>query len=207
MSSGQRGGSAATGPVSVYRSIPLNTVVAAVRLDFNVLWEAFRSNASPADRELLVAGVEKIRAAIERYSIEVQTGYLEEASRLVDRRLSERARLMTAILNNSSPAEEDLHNLALAIDADPDSNFAVVAATVQGDHELRKAAGRLTATGHTAYIHSSGGHFSLLVSDWKREDTQPLRKLLFPSTCRVAPVIHRFSGLSEHAGLPWRSLN
>jgi hypothetical protein len=53
---------------------------------------------------------------------------------------------MTAILNSDSPAEEDLHNLALAIEADPDSNFVVVAATVQGDHELRKAAGRLTAT-------------------------------------------------------------
>nr|WP_173160771.1 hypothetical protein [Arthrobacter sp. 68b] len=73
---------------------------------------------------------------------------------------------MTAILNSDSPAEEDLHNLALAIDADLDSNFVVVAATVQGDHELRKAAGRLAATDHPAYIHSTG-HFSLLVSDWK----------------------------------------
>jgi hypothetical protein len=71
--------------------IPLNNLLAAVRLDFKVLWEAFRSNASPADRELLVAGVEKIWTAIDRYSIEVQTGYLEEASRLVNRRLSERA--------------------------------------------------------------------------------------------------------------------
>jgi hypothetical protein len=176
--------------------IPLNNLLTAVRLDFKVFWEVLRSYAGPADRELLVAGVEKIWAAIERYSIEVQTGYLEEASRLDDRRLSERARLMTAILNSDSPAEEDLHDLAQAIEVDPDSNFVVVAATVQGDHELRIAADRLTASGHTAYTHSTGP-FSLLISDWKGEDTQPLRKLLARSACGVAPVIHGFSGLAR----------
>lgn len=60
--------------------IPLNDLLAAVRLDFKVLWEVFRSYAGPADRELLVAGVEKIWAAIERYSIEVQTGYIDRKS-------------------------------------------------------------------------------------------------------------------------------
>lgn len=174
--------------------IPLNNLLTAVRLDFKVFWEVFRSYAGPADRELLVTGVEKIWAAVERYSIEVQTGYLEEASRLDDRRLSERARLMTAILNSDSPAEEDLHHLAQAIEVDPNSNFVVVAATVQGDQELRIAADSLTASGHTAYIHSTG-HFSLLISDWKGEDTRPLRQLVAHSSCGIAPVIHEFSGL------------
>jgi hypothetical protein len=174
--------------------IPLNDLLAAVRLDFKVLWEVFRSYAGPADRELLVAGVEKIWAAIERYSIEVQNGYIEESSRMADKRLSERARLMTAILNSDVPAEEDLQSLASALGVDPAGNFIVVATTVQGDHDLRKAADRLTASGHIAHTHSTG-HYSLLVSDWKGEDTQPIRKLLSGSVCGLAPVIHGFSGL------------
>jgi hypothetical protein len=50
--------------------IPLNNLLTAVRLGFKVFWEVFRSYAGPDDRELLVTGVEKIWAAIERYSIE-----------------------------------------------------------------------------------------------------------------------------------------
>jgi hypothetical protein len=176
--------------------IPLNDLLAAVRLDFKVLWEVFRSYAGPADRELLVAGVEKIWAAIERYSIEVQNGYIEESSRMADKRLSERARLMTAILNSDVPAEEDLQSLASALGVDPAGNFIVVATTVQGDHDLRKAADRLTASGHIAHTHSTG-HYSLLVSDWKGEDTQPIRKLLSGSVCGLAPVIHGFSNLAR----------
>jgi hypothetical protein len=176
--------------------IPLNDLLAAVRLDFKVLWEVFRSYAGPADRELLVAGVEKIWAAIERYSIEVQTGYIEESSRMADKRLSERARLMTAILNSDVPAEEDLQSLASALGVDTAGNFIVVATTVQGDRDLRKAADRLTASGHIAHTHSTG-HYSLLVSDWKGEDTQPIRKLLSGSVCGLAPVIHGFSGLAR----------
>jgi hypothetical protein len=176
--------------------IPLNDLLAAVRLDFKVLWEVFRSYAGPADRELLVAGVEKIWAAIERYSIEVQNGYIEESSRMADKRLSERARLMTAILNSDVPAEEDLQSLASALGVDPAGNFIVVATTVQGDHDLRKAADRLTASGHIAHTHSTG-HYSLLVSDWKGEDTQPIRKLLSGSVCGLAPVIHGFSSLAR----------
>jgi hypothetical protein len=176
--------------------IPLNDLLAAVRLDFKVLWEVFRSYAGPADRELLVAGVEKIWAAIERYSIEVQTGYIEESSRMADKRLSERARLMTAILNSDVPAEEDLQSLASALGVDAAGNFIVVATTVQGDRDLRKAADRLTASGHIAHTHSTG-HYSLLVSDWKGEDTQPIRKLLSGSVCGLAPVIHGFSDLAR----------
>ncbi|WP_217376166.1 PucR family transcriptional regulator [Paenarthrobacter ureafaciens] len=176
--------------------IPLNDLLAAVRLDFKVLWEVFRSYAGPADRELLVAGVEKIWAAIERYSIEVQNGYLEESSQMADKRLSERARLMTAILNNDVPAEEDLQSLASALGVDAAGNFIVVATAVQGDRDLRKAGDRLTASGHMAHIHSTG-HYSLLVSDWKGEDTQPIRKLLSGSVCGLAPVIRGFSGLAR----------
>lgn len=176
--------------------IPLNDLLAAVRLDFKVLWEAFRSYAGPADRELLVAGVEKIWAAIERYSCEVQNGYIEESSLMADKRLSERARLMTAILNSDVPTEEDLQSLASALGVDAAGNFVVVATTVQGDRDLRKAADRLTASGHVAHTHSTG-HYSLLVSDWKGEDTQPIRKLLSGSVCGLAPVIHGFSGLAR----------
>jgi hypothetical protein len=139
--------------------IPLNDLLAAVRLDFKVLWEVFRSYAGPADRELLVAGVEKIWAAIERYSIEVQNGYIEESSRMADKRLSGRARLMTAILNSDVPAEEDLQSLASALGVDPAGHFILLATTVQGDHDLRKAADRLTASGHIAHTHSTG-HYS-----------------------------------------------
>lgn len=176
--------------------IPLNDLLAAVRLDFKVLWEVFRSYACPADRELLVAGVEKIWGAIERYSIEVQNGYIEESSRMADKRLSERARLMTAILNSDVPAEEDLQSLATALGVDPDGNFVVVASTVQGDHDLRKAADRLIMSDHIAHTHSTG-HYSLLVSDWKGEDTQPIRKLLSRSVCGLAPVVHGISGLAR----------
>jgi hypothetical protein len=176
--------------------IPLNYVLAAVRIDFQVLWSTFRSNARPADRELLVAGVEKIWAAVERYADEVQTGYLEESFQMADKRLSERARLMTAILNSEVPTVEDLDNLGRALEVDPDGNFVVAATVTQRDHELRKIASRLTASGYSTHIHSTGP-YSLLISNWKGEDLQPLRKLLSESTCGVGPLIHGLSGLAR----------
>jgi hypothetical protein len=176
--------------------IPLNDLLTAVRLDFQVLWAAFRFYAGPEDRELLVAGVEKIWAAVERYSTEVQSGYLEEASRMADKRHSERARLMTAILNSEVPDTEELHNLGRALGVDVESYFVVVATRVQHDNELNKVAGHLRASSHTVHIHSTGDH-SLLISNWKGEDLQPLRRLLSASICGVAPVIQGLSGLAR----------
>ncbi|MEV5303254.1 PucR family transcriptional regulator [Amycolatopsis methanolica] len=175
--------------------VPLSDLLTAVRLDFHVLWASIRRHAEASDQALLIDGVETIWGVVEGYSSDVQIGYLEELSRMTDKRLSDRSRLLTAVIERGERSTEVIQELGEALEVPIDGQFVAVATEIARDHELRQVATQLVASGNKACIYVGEQH-SLLVTDWRSEDTDPLRKLLKHTSAAIGPVV---GGLAELA--------
>ncbi|WP_037065541.1 helix-turn-helix domain-containing protein, partial [Pseudonocardia acaciae] len=180
--------------------VPLNDLLTAVRLDFTVLWAALRELSEPDDDGLLVAHVQDVWNAVERYTARIQLSYQTEAALLARERLGERTMLLAALLSDDDPAPDDVARVAVALDVDPTADLLVAAATAEAGNLLRRAADRLAAGGRMVHVQSAGRH-NLLLARWDGGTGAPVRAALAGVPCGVGPLAHGLAAVPRGARL------
>ncbi|MGE2866428.1 hypothetical protein ACQGFJ_01400 [Rhodococcus sp. 3.70] len=63
--------------------IPITSLMTAIRLDYNVLWEALTSASSPRDAELLVRHTWIVLRTVDEYAAQTQGAYMAERERML----------------------------------------------------------------------------------------------------------------------------
>lgn len=108
--------------------IPLGSLLAAVRLDFRVVWQSLLRRAEPAEHEALLTGAHRVWEAVEAHAIGVMTAYQEAVLELARSEGDERRRWFTRLLETDGKHTDVLANAALVLGLHTDARFVVVAA-------------------------------------------------------------------------------
>lgn len=169
--------------------VPLGDLLAAVHLDSQVLWNSLRRYSRPDEQDLLIAAVEVVWAAVEDYSSSVQHGYAEEVARVNALSLTERTRLIAAMISSPGQTDEDARNLAEALGVETDARLGVVASERAYETEIRRVAQACAASRQVAHVHPHGD-LNLLIVEHRGGDLTPLRGMLGRTPSVVAPITH-----------------
>lgn len=169
------------------RGVPLEDLLTAVRLDFQVLWHALRSLSGPDDAGLLVAHTERVWTVVEQYISTIQVSYLDESAIMARERRRERSALVGSLLATTRPEPNQVNRVALALDVEPEASFLVAASTSHSDRTLRAAADQLAAAGRALHVQDAGQH-TILIARWHGNPGGLATSVLQGARCGVAPV-------------------
>ena len=168
----------------VHDGVPLEELLAAVRMDFVVLWNGLMARVPPADLAALISGAVRVWDAVELHTVHVHTGYLDEVAVLARARERERALLVGRLLSSDGTDPHLVAQVATALRVDAAAPLLVVVSLADSERALSEAAAR-SARG-TAHVQHHNGRAVLLTDPG--ENGMPA--WLHPVPCAVAPVAH-----------------
>lgn len=107
--------------------IPLDTLVTAIRLDFNILWSALSNPKYGLPPEIQVVHGQRVWEAVEIYTAQVHMHYSESlrAQDLLDRETV--LRNLALLFGESAPGQADLARIAGTLRVEENANFRLVA--------------------------------------------------------------------------------
>ena len=97
------------------QGIPLESLLAAIRLDFSVLWEGLSSPAVGLSAEHLVRRADLVWGAVDAYAARVQTSYLQEQSDLERADADLQHQYLSQLFGGPEPSATDLSRIAGAL--------------------------------------------------------------------------------------------
>lgn len=178
--------------------IPLESLVGAIRLDFSILWSALSDPKHGLPPEIQVEHGQRVWEAVEIYTAQVHTYYLEakRAQDIVDRETV--LRNLTILFGEVAPGQAALTRIAATLRVDEHANFRLVAVARSA---LPNTLQRLTP-------HVSGRIFSIEIAHqgllfWEtkvpvwHDATTEESMALSAVSCGVAPVAR---GMNELRG-------
>jgi hypothetical protein len=168
------------------RGVPLDDLMRAVRLDFQVLWQALRRHSLQADTALLVDQTEHVWSVVESYTTTIQASYLARTSTLAAERHRERAAAVGALLEQRSPDPATVQRAARALDVDAEAPLLVAAVDAARDRALRAVVDQAVAGGRIAHSQDRGRH-TILLLPWQGSSAS-LSAVLPEVSCGVAPL-------------------
>ncbi len=169
------------------RQVPLEHLLRAVRLDFQVVWSVLQQLAGPEDLPVLVEHVEQIWTVVEDYTTEVQVCYMNERALIAREQNVERTALVARLLDGPELDADALQLVATALGVRTGSSFLVAAVPIARQTALHRAFENLVAAGRPAHWQERGAH-GLLVAEWHGLDDAAVDSVLGPVPCGVAPV-------------------
>lgn len=139
------------------QKIQIEDLMAAIRLDFVVLWRRIRATMSSDEMPVLVEHVETMLTTIERYIREVQLEFLAETARIArDARLATE-RHMARLLNSSHLTPASLDIIAQGLKVEVNAEFEVVVINESAVLEVQDALAEPLAAGKIlGYPYRSG---------------------------------------------------
>lgn len=177
------------------QGVPLDALVAAVRKDAQVVWNALTSRATPDDYSALLGSAPLVWEVVERLTLRIVEAYqqslLEQRRRIDDERRQAFDRLIQTGGRHPATVQETAQALAM----DAQGRFSVVMSDLSSTTELRRAMERLKRRGvpfHTQGMPSG----QVLLVQIPDLSTLDLNGLLRNVRCGVAPMVE---GLSEVA--------
>ena len=173
------------------RGVPLNELMNAVRLDFQVMWNALRARATAKDMALLVRQAEHVWSVVEQYTTTIQASYLAHRSTLAAERHRERSVTVADLLARDVPDPMQVIRVARALGVEPEAPVLVAAALVGEDRSLRAAADQLGASGTPVHVQDRGRHTVLLAHPRSDSGSIDAQRFLSSTRCVVAPLAER----------------
>lgn len=162
------------------QDVPLDALLEAVRLDFRVLWRWLQRLAGEEHRTMLVDQVEWVLTVVEQYVDEVQQSFLRERAAMQrDARLATE-RHLARLLSGDVPRESAVEAIAHGLGVTADTEFDLIAVSVEHIELAQRAAGASLAAG-TVFGHSYADAYCLF---WARND-EPL-----PEDLAQLPGVH-----------------
>lgn len=139
------------------RGIPLSDVLAAIRLDFRVIWDALLVHLGTEDSLLLTESVPRIWEAIERHSQEVTQAYTLTQQSMTHARHDE-TRLWFSRLIETGGSNHVLNVRACeSLGYHPQGEFTVITRSLLQDETLEQISSELVRRGHVSHCQPVEG--------------------------------------------------
>ncbi|WP_426005930.1 PucR family transcriptional regulator [Paenarthrobacter sp. NyZ202] len=138
--------------------IPPESLTSAVRLDFSILWAELLEIAKPEDAMLLASRVDQVWKVVDEFATRTHTSYLTERVRMAQEESSIQREFIARLFNQSTPSLETSAQVASALGLNPDSRFALVAASGEPGAQLRSAVTHAGTARPRLFLHESGGN-------------------------------------------------
>ncbi|MDQ1006345.1 hypothetical protein QFZ82_000830 [Streptomyces sp. V4I23] len=170
------------------QGVPLERLLQAVRMDFQVLWTAFLERIAPADLPELTRSAVRVWDAVEFHTVNVHAAYLDQVAVLARQRERERTALMGRLLSSDGRDQQLVAQVATMLQVGAQSDFAVAVVPQEFQQDLRRAVtARLTAQG--THLQDHNGTLVLVAQLPRPAGTVPDR-WLHDVPCALAPVAH-----------------
>lgn len=205
MSAHQRGAAKRLGQRRADQRVQLEDLMAAIRMDFIVLWRRMRSIMSDDEIPVLVDHTEVLLTVIEHYIREVQLEFLAETARMArDARLATE-RHLARLLNTTelSPAATD--HIAQGLNVPVDGDFEVVVIHETSALDVQEALADPLATGQLLGYSFGSGYCLIQLTEGATTQVSELCAryaggylLEVKGLAQVPAAVSSLSGLLEH---------
>jgi hypothetical protein len=176
------------------QGVPLDSLLAAARLDFRVVWTALVERADDEDKVLLVASAYHVWEAVEAHVTGIMTAYQRTVLEMGRQREDERRLWFDRLLETGGHNPTVVRDVGLALGFRPTGRFLCVAALPGAGDGLHGAANALRAAGATLQRQMVTSA-SLLVVELERRVTEDVvLERLDGVPCGLSPVA---DGLAE----------
>jgi hypothetical protein len=135
--------------------VPLDVLLGVIRTDFTLVWENLLKHAEPEQYPDLVRNAGRVWIALERYTVDIQRAYLDEAAVLARERNQERTVLVAGFLATDG-SDPSLSQVATALGMQTDASFLVAAVPHRAESVLHRAADHLRARRVALHVQSTG---------------------------------------------------
>lgn len=178
------------------QGVPLDALMAAARLDAQVVWQGLLSRSTPEDFRELLESAPLVWGVVERHTLGIMEAY-QEAAREERRRINEERKAVFDELVHTGgrhPATVLLAARVLAVD--PQGRFTIVVADrakAEALHRIRDRLDRRGISCHTQEV--SSGH--LLLVELPEGPTVDLDSMLHDVRCGVAPCVEGLTQVAD----------
>ncbi|WP_033287937.1 PucR family transcriptional regulator [Amycolatopsis jejuensis] len=151
------------GRVRARQGVSGDDLVAAVRLDFQVIWSAMLTQAEAhGDMSVLALHAERLWWVIDDYARAVQQSYLEERAVMAAAARDTQQTYLAELFGPDGRAPGKVRTIARALDVDPDAVFRVVVADPAAADRVDRAAAHLTTAGQRVFVLNRPGRVTVL---------------------------------------------
>ncbi|TQJ68840.1 PucR-like helix-turn-helix protein [Arthrobacter sp. SLBN-100] len=181
------GVSEALGHRRAQQGLPLESLLRAVRMDFRILWTAMLEKVPAEFLPDFTQDAVRVWEAVEFHTIRVHAGYLNELATMAQEKETQRAFLLSRLINSEGKDPQLLGQAARALGVKPESSFIVAVAAGHAQKAFR--AGVLRA-GVGQFLHERDGALILILEDVParaRREPEGTRAWLAALDCFVAP--------------------
>ncbi|QUY63208.1 PucR family transcriptional regulator [Gulosibacter molinativorax] len=108
--------------------VPMSSLMTAIRVDFQVLWNSIIEVAEDSDAELLIRHANSVWTTVDNYVRQTQLAYMAEEKRMEEEAGSTRRKLLAELLRREELSPQRLEVIGDALGLAADGTFAVAAA-------------------------------------------------------------------------------
>jgi hypothetical protein len=188
LSTEAEGVSARVGRRRAAQGVPLDSLLAAARMDAQVVWNALLSRAAPADFRELLESAPLVWEVVERHTLRIMEAYQQavlEQRRKID---DERRAVFDQLIQTGGRHPGTILLAAQVLALDPQGQFTVMVSDLPGADGLRRVLEQLVRRGVPAHMQEVSSRQVLLVQVPERS-TLDLEGWLGSVRCGVAPHV------------------
>ncbi|MFI6817760.1 PucR family transcriptional regulator [Nonomuraea sp. NPDC050328] len=176
------------------QGMPLDSLLAAARLDAKVLWQGLVAQADPADLTELLEAAYLVWEAVERHNTGLMTGYQRAVLEMGRQREDERRTWFARLLDNDGRNPDVVRDAGRILGFDPEATFVVLAAdrttTPVPDPGVVSLRGAASGLGLRLHLHDSPSGELLVVQVPARGAAPDLvLRAVAGVPCGVAPPV------------------
>lgn len=150
---------AVAGDVGVSRAragVPITSLMTAVRLDYNVLWEALTRVATPDDATLIVRHTWIVLHTVDEYAGQTQRAFIAERERMHDEASSVRQGFIASLFQDPPTTDEQLRTISAELGISLTAPLVVVGAGTDVIPAVRVFVAEADRAGTTVFTHHLG---------------------------------------------------
>lgn len=179
------------------QGVPLDSLLAAARLDFRVVWDALVDRADDEDKVLLVASAYHVWEAVEAHVTGIMTAYQRTVLEMGRQREDERRLWFGRLLETGGRNPTVVRDVGLALGFAPAARFLCAAALPEhgSGGGLHRAATALRSAGATLERQTVSAVSLLVVQLGPRVTQETVLSRLEGVPCGVSPVTTGLAGV------------
>ncbi|WP_328665461.1 helix-turn-helix domain-containing protein [Streptomyces sp. NBC_00322] len=181
------------------QGVPLERLLQAVRMDFQVLWNAFVERIAPLDLPDLTRSAVRVWDAVEFHTVSVHAAYLDQVAVLARERERERTALMGRLLSSGGRDQQLVAQVATMLQVGVQADFAVAVVAPEVQQDLRRTVA-VRLTGQVTHLQDHNGALVLIAQLPHAADAVPDR-WLHDVPCALAPVARGLAQVPDTVGV------
>lgn len=150
------------GGLRARQGIPVEQLVAAVRLDFRVVWSALLWRATSRDMTVLALHVEDLWAVVDDYARAVHQSYLQEKADMAANARDQQQVYLAELFGPSGQVPGTVEQVARALAVEPTGVFGVVVTQSEEAPKVHRAATLLASAEEKLFVLNQPGRVVVL---------------------------------------------